>query len=69
MSKQGKMNKQQSNQQIAKQASDFDAELASEFQGNTKSQSQKKSGKQMNKKREGSPLLSNNHYFFTTLAA
>lgn len=54
MSKQGRINKEQSNQQIAKQASDFDAELASEFvQGNTKSQSQKKSGTQMNKKSQG----------------
>ncbi|MDQ0247427.1 hypothetical protein J2S09_005076 [Bacillus fengqiuensis] len=54
MSKQGKANKEQSNQQVGKQTSDFNAEMASEFvQGNTKSQSQKKSGTQMNKKSQG----------------
>ena len=52
MSKQGRMNNNQNNQQIAKQAGDFDAELATDFvEGNTKSQSQKKSGRQMNKKK------------------
>jgi hypothetical protein len=51
MSKQGKQNKQQSGQQIAKQQGENDIEFGSEFQiGNSKHQSQKKSGKQANKK-------------------
>lgn len=51
MSKQGKQDKNQSSQELARQAGRNDIELGSDFQvGNSKSQSQKKSGKQVNKK-------------------
>jgi hypothetical protein len=51
MSKQGKQNKDQNRAQIEKQDKRNDVELGTEFQvGNTKSQSQKKSGRQLNKK-------------------
>ena len=51
MSNQGKQNKEQTREQIEKHDKRNDIELGSEFQvGNTKSQSQKKSGKQVNKK-------------------
>lgn len=51
MSKQGRQNKDQTSQQLAKQQGRNDIELGSDFQiGNDKSQSQKKSGKQVNKK-------------------
>ena len=51
MSKQGRQNKDQTREQIEKQDKRNDIELGSEFQiGNTSSQSQKKSGRQVNKK-------------------
>lgn len=51
MSKQGRQNKDQTREQIEKQDNRNDVELGNEFQiGNTKSQSQKKSGRQVNKK-------------------
>lgn len=51
MSKQGRQNKDQSAQQIGRQQGKNDIELGTEFQvGNSNSQSQKKSGKQVNKK-------------------
>ncbi len=51
MSKQGRQNANQTREQIEKQDISNDVELGSEFQiGNTKSQSQKKSGRQANKK-------------------
>ncbi|MDP4107561.1 hypothetical protein RCG17_25330 [Neobacillus sp. PS3-12] len=51
MSKQGRQNKDQTREQIEKQDKRNDVELGNEFQiGNTKSQSQKKSGRQVNKK-------------------
>jgi hypothetical protein len=51
MSKQGRQNKDQTREQIEKQDKRNDVELGNEFQiGNTKSQSQKKSGRQINKK-------------------
>lgn len=51
ISKQGRINKDQTREQIEKQDNRNDIELGSEFQiGNTKSQSQKKSGRQVNKK-------------------
>jgi hypothetical protein len=51
MSKQGRQNKNQTRERIEKQDKRNDIELGSEFQvGNSKSQSQKKSGKQVNKK-------------------
>jgi len=51
MSKQGRQNKDQTREQIEKQDKRNDIELGSEFQiGNTSSQSQKKSGRQINKK-------------------
>lgn len=51
MSKQGRQNKDQTRERIEKQDKRNDIELGSEFQvGNSKSQSQKKSGKQVNKK-------------------
>lgn len=52
MSKQGMQNKNQTRAQIEKQDNRNDVELGNEFQiGNTGSQSQKKSGRQVNKKR------------------
>ncbi len=51
MSKQGKLNKNLTRAQIEKQDHRNDLEMGSEFQiGNTGSQSQKKSGRQVNKK-------------------
>jgi hypothetical protein len=51
MSKQGRQNKNQTAKQLAKQQGRNDIELGSDFQiGNSASQSQKKSGKQVNKK-------------------
>jgi hypothetical protein len=51
MSKQGRQNKNQTRERIEKQDKRNDIELGQEFQvGNSKSQSQKKSGKQVNKK-------------------
>ncbi|WP_198029681.1 hypothetical protein [Bacillus sp. J33] len=51
MSKQGRQNKNQTRTQLEKQDKRNDIELGSEFQaGNDSSQSQKKSGKQVNKK-------------------
>jgi hypothetical protein len=51
MSKQGRQNANQTREQIEKQDKRNDIELGSEFQiGNSKSQSQKKSGRQANKK-------------------
>jgi hypothetical protein len=51
MSKQGKQNKDQSRAQIEKQDKRNDVEFGNEFQvGNSGSQSQKKSGRQENKK-------------------
>jgi len=51
MARQGMNNKDQTREQIEKHDKRNDIELGSEFQvGNTKSQSQKKSGKQVNKK-------------------
>lgn len=51
MSKQGKQNAEQTGQQIAKQQGKNDIEFGSDMQvGNSKNQSQKKSGKQVNKK-------------------
>jgi hypothetical protein len=51
MTKQGRQNKDQTREQIEKQDKRNDVELGNEFQiGNTKSQSQKKSGRQVNKK-------------------
>ncbi|MBN8202841.1 MULTISPECIES: hypothetical protein [Bacillaceae] len=51
MTKQGRQNANQTRAQIEKQDKRNDVELGSEFQsGNDKSQSQKKSGKQINKK-------------------
>jgi hypothetical protein len=51
MSKQGMQNKNQTRAQIEKQDTKNDVELGSEFQvGNSGSQSQKKSGRQVNKK-------------------
>lgn len=53
MSKQGMQNKDQIRKQIERQDNRNDIELGNEFQiGNTKSQSQKKSGRQINKKKE-----------------
>jgi hypothetical protein len=49
--KQGRQNKNQNGQQIEAQQGKNDIEFGSEFQvGNSKSQSQKKSGKQVNKR-------------------
>ncbi len=51
MSKQGKQNSNQTRAQIEKQDNRNDVELGNDFQiGNSKSQSQKKSGRQANKK-------------------
>ena len=51
MSKQGMQNKDQSGKQIAKQQGKNDIEFGSEYQvGNNQHQSQKKSGRQVNKK-------------------
>lgn len=51
MSKQGRQNPNQTREQIEKQDKRNDIELGSEFRvGNTQSQSQKKSGRQVNKK-------------------
>lgn len=51
MSKQGRQNNNQTRERIEKQDKRNDIELGQEFQvGNSKSQSQKKSGKQVNKK-------------------
>lgn len=51
MSKQGRQNKNQTREQIEKHDTRNDVELGSEYQiGNTRSQSQKKSGRQVNKK-------------------
>ncbi|WP_223593355.1 hypothetical protein [Neobacillus bataviensis] len=51
MSKQGRQNANQTRDQIEKQDNRNDIELGSDFQiGNTSSQSQKKSGRQANKK-------------------
>ncbi|QNG60491.1 MULTISPECIES: hypothetical protein [Bacillaceae] len=51
MSKQGMQNKDQTREQTEKQDKRNDVEFGSEYQiGNTSSQSQKKSGSQVNKK-------------------
>ncbi|NMD70969.1 hypothetical protein HHO41_11750 [Bacillus sp. DNRA2] len=51
MSKQGMKNKDQIRKQLERQDNRNDIELGSDFQvGNSKSQSQKKSGRQINKK-------------------
>lgn len=51
MSHQGMQNKDQTREQIEKQDKRNDVELGDDFQiGNTKSQSQKKSGRQANRK-------------------
>lgn len=51
MSKQGKQNANQTSQQLGKQRGKSDVEFGSDFQvGNNSSQSQKKSGRQINKK-------------------
>lgn len=51
MSKQGRQNNNQTRERIEKQDKRNDMELGTEFEvGNSKSQSQKKSGKQVNKK-------------------
>ncbi|MCM3666219.1 hypothetical protein M3204_17520 [Mesobacillus subterraneus] len=51
MARQGMQNKDQTREQIEKHDKRNDVELGSEFQvGNSKSQSQKKSGQQVNKK-------------------
>jgi hypothetical protein len=51
MTNQGRQNKEQTREQIEKHDQKNDIELGNEFQvGNTKSQSQKKSGRQTNKK-------------------
>jgi hypothetical protein len=51
MSKQGRQNNNQTRERIEKQDKRNDLELGTEFEvGNSKSQSQKKSGKQVNKK-------------------
>ena len=51
MSKQGRQNSNQTRAQIEKQDIRNDVELGNEFQiGNSGSQSQKKSGRQVNKK-------------------
>ncbi|MEK1831153.1 hypothetical protein AAAC51_25640 [Priestia megaterium] len=50
MSKQGTQKKNQTREQVEKQDKRNDVELGNEFQtGNTSSQSQKKSGRQVNK--------------------
>lgn len=51
MSKQGRQNSEQTSQQLAKQKAKNDVEFGSDVQvGNSQYQSQKKSGKQVNKK-------------------
>jgi hypothetical protein len=51
MSKQGMQNKDQIRKQIERQDNRNDIELGTDYQiGNTQSQSQKKSGRQVNKK-------------------
>lgn len=51
MSKQGKQNADQTTKQLAKQKAKNDVEFGSDTQvGNSQHQSQKKSGKQVNKK-------------------
>ena len=51
MSKQGMKSMDQTSEQLAKQKAKNDVEFASDTQiGNSKGQSQKKSGKQLNKK-------------------
>lgn len=51
MTNQGRQNTKQTREQTEKHDQKNDIELGSEFQvGNTKSQSQKKSGRQINKK-------------------
>lgn len=51
MTNQGRQNKEQTREQIEKHDKSNDVELGNEFTiGNTKSQSQKKSGRQANKK-------------------
>ncbi|WP_185806817.1 hypothetical protein [Bacillus sp. HMF5848] len=51
MSKQGKLNQEQSAQQLKKQQGRNDVEFGSDYQvGNSQNQSQKKSGRQINKK-------------------
>jgi len=51
MSKQGRQNNNQTRERIEKQDKRNDIELGAEFEaGNSQSQSQKKSGKQVNKK-------------------
>ena len=51
ISKQGRQNANQTRERIEKQDKRNDIELGSEFEvGNSKSQSQKKSGRQANKK-------------------
>lgn len=51
--RQGVQNKDQTRAQVEKHDKRNDIELGSEFQiGNTKGQSQKKSGRQVNKKKE-----------------
>ncbi|WP_428909911.1 hypothetical protein [Niallia sp. Krafla_26] len=54
MTNQGRQNKDQTRAQIEKQDKRNDVELGSEFQiGNSGPQSQKKSGRQVNKKPRG----------------
>ncbi|WP_176483700.1 MULTISPECIES: hypothetical protein [Bacillus] len=51
MSKQGRQNKNQTREQVEKHDKHNDVEFGSDYQvGNSNSQSQKKSGKQANKK-------------------
>lgn len=51
MTKQGQQNRDENAAQIKKRESQVDVELGSEFQvGNNEHQSQKKSGRQINKK-------------------
>ncbi|WP_170972079.1 hypothetical protein [Bacillus yapensis] len=51
MSSQGKQNKDQTREQVEKHDKHNDVELGNDFQiGNPSSQSQKKSGRQVNKK-------------------
>lgn len=51
MSKQGRMDKNQPEKKLKMQAGENNIEMSSEFRvGNSQSQSQKKSGRQINKK-------------------
>ncbi|MFE8702706.1 hypothetical protein ACFYKX_19065 [Cytobacillus sp. FJAT-54145] len=51
MNKQGKQNQEQTSKQLGKQRGKSDVEFGEDYQvGNDQSQSQKKSGRQINKK-------------------